>query len=81
MAEVPVLEQTLLGIVGFLELHTEVQIHEHDGLELLLGEVVLPVAATTDELVQHIEGSVLLPDGQQLCKPQTRPLSVKPHQY
>ena len=77
LAEVPVLEEALLGIVGLLQLHAEVQVHEHDGLELLLGEVVLPVPAAPDELVENIESSVLLPHRQQLCNIRKKKKLVK----
>ena len=54
LAHVPVLEQALLGHMGLLKVHTKLEVAEHDLLDELLAEVVVPLLGL-DDIVQRIQ--------------------------
>ena len=56
LAHVPVLEQPLLGHVGLLEVHAELQVPEHDLLDELLAEGVVPLLGL-DDIVKSVQSS------------------------
>ena len=56
LTHVPVLEQALLGHVGLLEVHAELEVAEHDLLDELLAEVVVPLLGL-DDIIQRVQSS------------------------
>ena len=54
LAHVPVLEQALLGHMGLLEVHTKLEVAEHDLLDELLAEVVVPLLGL-DDIVKRVQ--------------------------
>ena len=53
LAHVPVLEQSLLGHVGLLEIHAELQVTEHDLLDQLLAIRVVTLLGL-DNIVERV---------------------------
>lgn len=65
LADVLVLVQALLGQVALAEVHAELQVLEHDGLvDLLPCSVLLAL----DDIVEDVQGWLLLANLQKLCK-------------
>ena len=56
LAHVPVLEQALLGHMGLLEVHAELEVAEHDLLDEFLAEVMVPLLGL-DDIVKRVQSS------------------------
>ena len=56
LAHVPVLEESLLGHIGLLEVHAELQILVHDLLDELLAVVVIALLRL-DDIVESVKRS------------------------
>lgn len=64
LTDVLVLIETLLGQMALAEIHAELQVLEHDGLVDLLP---CSVFFTLDDIVQNIQGWLLLANLEELC--------------
>ena len=65
LADVLVLVQSLFGQVTLAEIHAELQVLEHDGLVDLLPCSML---LAFDDIVENIQGRLLLANLQELCR-------------
>lgn len=75
LADVLVLVETLLGQVALAQVHTQLQVFEHDGLvDLLPCSMFLAL----DDIIQNIQGWLLLANLQKLYITQTE---IEEHMY
>lgn len=66
LEDVSVLVQPFLGKMRLLQLNTELQVHEHDGLQHLLAAVVAHLT-TPDDLIEDIQRTTGFANIQELC--------------